>query len=67
MADVDVPPGYEPREYPPFAVTVDLVVLTVQDDRLVVLLVERGERPLGLALPGGFVRPDEVLVDAARR
>ncbi|MDQ1632361.1 MAG: 8-oxo-dGTP diphosphatase [Frankiaceae bacterium] len=67
MADVDVPPGYEPREYPPFAVTVDLVVLTVQDDRLVVLLVERGERPLGLALPGGFVRPDEDLVDAARR
>ena len=63
----DVPAGYEPRDFPPFAVTVDLVVLTVTDDRLVVLLVERGERPLGLALPGGFVRPEEDLVDAARR
>lgn len=56
-------------EHPPFAVTVDLVVLTVRAGRLTVLLVERGEAPYAgeLALPGGFVRPDEDLLAAARR
>jgi 8-oxo-dGTP diphosphatase len=55
--------------YPSFAVTVDLVVLTVRDDELQALLVSRGEEPyLGRrALPGGFVRPDEDLPDAASR
>jgi len=55
--------------YPPFAVTVDLVVLTVRADELCVLLVRRGEEPfLGRdALPGGFVRPDEGLAAAATR
>jgi len=56
-------------EYPAFAVTVDLVVLTVRDRRLCALLIRRGEPPyLGdHALPGGFVRPDEDLPDAAVR
>lgn len=55
--------------HPPFAVTVDLVVLTVRDGRLHVLLVERGAEPFAgrLALPGGFVHPDEDLADAAYR
>lgn len=55
--------------YPPFAVTVDLVVLTVRDGELCVLLVRRGEAPYRgrWALPGGFVRPDEDLADAAVR
>jgi 8-oxo-dGTP diphosphatase len=55
--------------YPPFAVTVDLVILTVGGDGLEALVIERGEEPfLGeLALPGGFVRPDETLDDAASR
>jgi 8-oxo-dGTP diphosphatase len=55
--------------FPPFAVTVDLVALTVRHDALHALLVTRGEEPfLGRpALPGGFVRPDEDLVDAATR
>lgn len=55
--------------YPPVAVAVDLVVLTVRDDRLLVLLVERGEEPYAgrLALPGGFVRPTEDLAGAAYR
>jgi 8-oxo-dGTP diphosphatase len=41
--------------FPPFAVTVDLVVLTVRQDALHVLLVTRGEGPFigELALPGG--------------
>jgi 8-oxo-dGTP diphosphatase len=57
------------RDFPPFAVTVDLVVLTVIDRALHVLLVDRGEEPFkdDLALPGGFVRPDEDLETAARR
>jgi 8-oxo-dGTP diphosphatase len=60
---------YDPRRYPPVAVTADLVVLTVRDDELAVLLVRRGEPPFAgaLALPGGFVRPDESLHQAAAR
>jgi 8-oxo-dGTP diphosphatase len=59
---------YEPRSFPPFAVTVDIVVLTV-DDNLSVLLIERGAEPFAgsLALPGGFVLPDESAHAAARR
>jgi 8-oxo-dGTP diphosphatase len=53
----------------PFSVAVDLVVLTVRDDRLQVLLVTRGVEPFRgrLALPGGFVLRDEGLLDAAER
>jgi 8-oxo-dGTP diphosphatase len=55
--------------YPPFAVTVDLVVLTIRDGQLCALVVRRGEEPfLGdWALPGGFVRPGEDLDEAAAR
>ena len=60
---------YDPSAFPPFAVTVDLVVLTVGDHGLSVLAVRRGGAPfLGRwALPGGFVKPDESLGDAAVR
>lgn len=60
---------YDPLEYPPVAVTVDLVVLTITGDALTVLTVTRGEEPYRgrLALPGGFVRPDEDLAAAAAR
>lgn len=59
---------YDPHAFPPFAVTADIVVLTV-DEALSVLLVERGANPFAgsLALPGGFVLPDESVADAARR
>lgn len=62
-------PDYNPRDYPPFAVTVDLVILTIRAGTLTVLLVTRGEAPaLGMrAIPGGFVRPDEDLPVAAAR
>jgi len=55
--------------HPPFAVAVDLVILTVRRDSLCILAVERGEEPfLGMtALPGGFVHPDESLPQAAAR
>lgn len=50
-------------------VTVDVVVLTIRDDQLQVLLVERGIEPFRgrLALPGGFIRDDEDAEPAARR
>ncbi|MBB5787462.1 NUDIX hydrolase [Jiangella mangrovi] len=56
-------------EYPPFAVTVDLVILTVRAEGFAALVVERGEEPYRgrLALPGGFVHPDEDLPAAALR
>jgi len=62
-------PGYDAADFPPFAVTVDLVVLTLRDGVLSVLLVERGAEPWRgrWALPGGFVRPDEGLDAAAAR
>lgn len=61
--------SYEPRDFPPVAVAVDLVVLTIREDELCVLAVRRGESPYRgrWALPGGFVRPDEDLAEAAAR
>jgi 8-oxo-dGTP diphosphatase len=63
------PAGYDPKKYPPFAVTVDVIVLTIDDGKLKVLLVERGEEPYKgrWAIPGGFVREHESLQDAAER
>ena len=56
-------------DHPPFAITVDLVLMTVGDGALSVLLQRRAEKPFAgsLALPGGFVGIDETLGDAARR
>jgi 8-oxo-dGTP diphosphatase len=61
--------SYDPRKFPPVAVTVDLVVLTIRGDELCALLVERGEEPFAgsWALPGGFIKPHESLEEAARR
>jgi 8-oxo-dGTP diphosphatase len=61
--------AYDPRAFPPFAVTVDVVLLTVREGVLSVLLVERETHPFRgrLALPGGFVQPDEDLEAAAVR
>jgi 8-oxo-dGTP diphosphatase len=60
---------YNPRAYPPVAVTVDLALLTIRDQRLCVLLISRSGAPFQgqWALPGGFVRPGEDLPQAARR
>jgi 8-oxo-dGTP diphosphatase len=63
------PPGYDPSQFPPFAVTVDIVILTMAEGRLHILLVRRGEAPFQdmWAIPGGFKRPIETLDEAARR
>lgn len=53
--------GYEA----PVGLTVDTVVLTVREGRLVVLAVRRADRRV--ALPGGFAGPAEAPVAAARR
>ena len=48
---------------------VDLVILTVRQDQLQVLIIERGHDPFAgrLALPGGFLRANEDLREAAER
>ena len=67
--DPGVPPDYDPGQFPAFAVTVDMVILTMSDSRLHVLLVQRGVPPFeGMwAIPGGFKRPTETLDEAAQR
>ena len=61
--------SYNPRDYPPVAVTVDVVLFAILRDRLHVLLIKRGVEPFAgaWALPGGFVQPDEGLDAAASR
>ncbi|MET8819644.1 NUDIX hydrolase [Streptomyces rochei] len=61
--------GYDKHAYEPFAVTVDLAVLTLRAGALHVLLVERGQEPYAgrWALPGGFLLPEESAETAARR
>jgi 8-oxo-dGTP diphosphatase len=60
---------YDPAAFPPVAVTVDVVLLTVRAGRLHVLLVRRAGHPHRgeWALPCGFVLPGEDLDHAAAR
>ncbi|MFC8274711.1 NUDIX domain-containing protein [Streptomyces sp. NPDC057271] len=62
-------PHLAPPAFEPFAVAVDLAVFTLREERLHVLLVERGRNPYfgAWALPGGFVLPRESAEAAARR
>jgi len=61
--------GYDPGDFPPFAVTVDLAVFTIRAGLLSALLVQRRDHPYQgyWALPGGFVRARESAGDAALR
>jgi 8-oxo-dGTP diphosphatase len=67
--DSAAPVNYDPSRFPAFAVTVDVVILTMSEGMLHVLLVCRGEAPFeGMwAIPGGFKRPGETLDEAAKR
>ncbi|GHA36610.1 NUDIX hydrolase [Streptomyces spiroverticillatus] len=69
MTGNDIPEGYDPKAFEPFAVTVDLAVFTVREAVLHVLLIRRGQAPYAgaWALPGGFVLPDESAERAALR
>src|SRR5690606_39786881 len=60
---------YDPSAFPPFAVTVDLVVLTVRRHSLCALAVRRGEPPFqgSWPLPGGSVRATGDLPQATPR
>ena len=74
-------PSYDPSEFPPFAVTVDIAVFTLMDrpvppksgqaprkELAAVLIVRGGDTEAGrYALPGGFVHIDEDLSAAALR
>lgn len=56
-------------DFPPFYVTVDIVVFTIRDGELCALAIRRGLDPFRgrWALPGGFVGVDEDLGAAAVR
>lgn len=57
--------AYRPGDYPRPAVTVDLVIFTIEDSVLKILLIQRSEHPFKgrWALPGGFVRVGESQTD----
>ena len=56
-------------KYPRAATTVDIIVFTIRQNRLHLLLINRGIEPFKgeLALPGGFVHTNETLFNAAQR
>lgn len=56
-------------DYAQPSVTVDVLVFTILEDELKVALIKRGVPPYQgrWAIPGGFVRMDESLEEAARR
>ena len=61
--------SYDPAAFERPSVTVDLVLMSVLDGALQALLTRRAQPPAEgrWALPGGFVRMDESLDEAARR
>jgi 8-oxo-dGTP diphosphatase len=56
-------------KYPRLSVTTDTLVFSIRDRRLNVLLIERDREPFvgRWAIPGGFLRLNEDLVDCAAR
>lgn len=61
--------SYRPGDYPAVAAAVDLVVFAVAGGVLHTTLVRRAGHPFkdALALPGGFLRPEEDALQCARR
>ena len=57
------------EDYPKPAVTVDIVIFTIMDNKLQALFIKRGTEPFKdkWALPGGFVKMHESLEQAAKR
>ena len=69
MTEADFLKTYDAGMFAPYAVTVDLVLFSVIEGRLVTLVKRRDQHPFQgkWALPGGFVQPDEDLEAAAAR
>lgn len=69
MAGAERKRAWDPEIGPHPAVTVDVILFTIEDRRAKVLLIRRDLPPFEgkWALPGGFVRMDESLDEAARR
>lgn len=60
---------YDPNEFERPSVAVDLLVFTIEEERLKIVLLEREEHPFKnkLSLPGVFVGIHETLDEATRR
>jgi 8-oxo-dGTP diphosphatase len=56
-------------DFPRPNLSVDLILMTIEEDALHILMLERGSEPFKghLTLPGGFVHPEESLDDTAKR
>ncbi len=65
----NIPQDYDPANYDRPSVTVDVVIFSLVGDDLQVLLVKRKYAPFAnmWAIPGGFVRMEESLEEAATR
>lgn len=61
--------NYNQKKYDKPSIAVDLLVFTIEDNRLKIVLVERKDHPFMnmLSVPGTFVRMDESLEEAAKR
>ncbi len=61
--------GYDESQYRKPSVAVDLLVFTIEDNKLKIVLIERGEHPYKnmLSLPGVFVGVNETLEKAIMR
>ncbi len=68
-ASFDTPETYDADQFERPSVTVDVAIFTLRQSQLQVLLILRRHWPFESmwALPGGFVRIDESLEEAARR
>lgn len=60
---------YDISKYERPSVTVDVLIFTIEDNELKVVLVKRAIEPFldMWAIPGGFIKMDESLDDAAKR
>lgn len=60
---------YNENDYARLSVAVDVLVFTIEEDKLKIVLIERDEHPYKnmLSLPGVFVGADETLDEAALR
>ena len=67
--DADFLKAYDPGQFQRPSVAVDVALVSVHEGELRVLLIRRDEQPQrgSWSLPGGFVRMDEDLEQAARR